>query len=390
MNNLQDLLKKTKEKIFSFQTKIKDFKKARPDITPVALPHSPFESAKKVVVEIAPVSVAKSTLVILLLLVVAYFLYQISGILVLFFVSFLLAAALDPVVDFLYQWKIPRSLGVVLIYLLTFVLLGFLISNLAPLIANQVFEIAQKVGDFVRDVAIGKVSDIPYAKQLKPYLDELYQAVDIQTAAAQVQKTLEILGKQLLDISFGLVNLSLILVLTFFMTVEEKALEQFYLSLFPSRYGKYISTRLEAVKEKIGYWLRGQFMLSLLATFLSYIGLLLLGVDYALTLSIIAGIMIVIPVIGRIFALILTIPIVLNQSPLLALWVTIYYFILQQLELNIISPYIMNRAVGLSPIVIIFAMLVGQHYLGILGLIISIPIATSIAIFVKDYTEKAK
>ena len=61
-----------------------------------------------------------------------------------------------------------------------------------------------------------------------------------------------------------------------------------------------------------------------------------------------------------------------------------------QVENNILVPYIMNKAVGLSPIIIIFAMLVGAQYLGILGLVISIPIATTAAIFVKDYMEKAK
>ena len=115
-----------------------------------------------------------------------------------------------------------------------------------------------------------------------------------------------------------------------------------------------------------------------------------MNVDYALTLSVIASILLVIPVMGRIFALFLTLPVVLNQSPLLALWVTIFYLVLQQLEVNIISPYIMNKAIGLSPIIIIFAMLVGSQYLGVLGLVISIPLATSVAIFVKDYMEKAK
>ena len=92
----------------------------------------------------------------------------------------------------------------------------------------------------------------------------------------------------------------------------------------------------------------------------------------------------------RFFALLFTLPVVINQAPLLALWVSIYYLILQQVEINVLVPYIMNKAVGLSPIIIIFVMLVGSQYLGILGLVISIPIATSVAIFVKDYMEKAK
>jgi predicted PurR-regulated permease PerM len=172
--------------------------------------------------------------------------------------------------------------------------------------------------------------------------------------------------------------------------VEERAIQNFFQSLFPSKYSKYISTRLEAVKDQIGYWLRGQLLLSLISAFITYIGLLIFGVDYALTLSVIAGLAMVIPVIGRVFAWVIAFPIVFNQSPLLSLWMSLYYLFLQQVENNVLVPYIMNRAVGLSPIIIIIAMMIGGQYLGILGLVLSIPIATTVAIFVRDYASKAK
>ena len=341
-------------------------------------------------IEISTGSVAKATAIVLLLLLLFYFLYQISGILILFFISFLFSAALDPLIDFLHERKIPRSFGVLIVYCAIFLIVGFLIASLVPLIAKQVMDISRGVGEFVQNLTSGKNLVFAFPKAFQPYLDQLYQSVDLKTAALQIQSALQVLGIQLLNISFGLVNAVLVLVLTFFMTVEEKALQDFFLSLFPSRYGQYISTRMEAAKEKIGYWIRGQFLFSLIAGILSYIGLLILGVEYALTLSLIAAITMVIPVFGRVFAWIFTLPVVLNASPWVTLWVTLLYFILMQVENNILVPYIMNKAVGLSPIIIIFAMLVGAQYLGILGLVISIPIATTAAIFVKDYMEKAK
>ncbi len=345
---------------------------------------------KKTMIEISAGSVARSTAIVLLLLFLFYFLYQISSILILFFVAFLFSAALDPLIDFLYVRKIPRSLGVLAVYFLIFLIVGLLISNLVPLIAKQVMDISRGVGDFVQNLTSNKTDNILFFKALRPYFDQFYQTVDLKTAAVQIQSALQVLGIQLLNISFGLINVILVLVLTFFMTIEEKALNAFFLSLFPSRYGHYISTRMKVAKEKIGYWIRGQFLLSLIAGILSYIGLLILGVEYALTLSLIAAIMMVIPVFGRIFAWIFTLPVILSISPWVVLWVTLFYFILMQVENNILVPYIMNKAVGLSPIIIIFAMLVGAQYLGILGLVISIPIATTAAIFVQDYMEKAK
>lgn len=391
-NPLQKILTGTRKSFSEFQNTMTHIKRQNEHkyekSTP--LPGSSLKDMHKIVIEVSAATIAKATTVVLLLLLLLYFLYQISGILVLLFVSFLLAAALDPLVDFLQKRKIPRSLGVLLIYVAIFCVLGFSLSSLIPLMAKQVIDIGKSVADFVQNLTSNSGQNSPLAKQFKPIFDQLYQAIDIKTAATQVQSALQVLATQLLNISFGLMNLVLILVLTFFMNVEERALNDFFLSLFPSRYGNYISTRIEAVKEKIGNWLRGQLLLSVVAGVLTYLGLLVLNVEYALTLSVIAGILMVIPVLGRVFAWMFTLPVVLNQSPILALWVTIYYFILLQVENNVLVPYIMNKAVGLSPIIIIFAMLVGSQYLGILGLVISIPIATSVAIFVKDYMEKAK
>ena len=393
-NSLQKILTGTRKSFESFQTAMSSLKHKHEHkmeaAHAVALPKSSLKDMNKLVVEVSAATIAKATAVVLLLLLSLYFLYQISGILVVLFVSFLFAAALDPIVDFLQRRKIPRGLGVLFIYILIFYVLAVSLSSLVPLIAKQVIDIGKSVADFVQNLTSNSPQASPLAKQFKPIFDEIYQAIDLKTAAEQIQSALQVLATQLLNISFGLMNLVLVLVLTFFMTVEERALHDFFLSLFPSRYGNYISTRMEAVKEKIGHWLRGQLLLSLVAGVLTYLGLLVLNVDYALTLSVIAGILMVIPVMGRVFAWLFTLPVVFNQAPLLGLWVSIYYFVLFQIENNFLVPYIMNKAVGLSPIIIIFAMLVGSQYLGILGLVISIPIATSVAIFVKDYMEKAK
>lgn len=401
-NPLQKILTGTRKSFSEFQHTIDNLRKhhdekyhpepARGGAASHAaeIPKSRLKEMNKLVLEVSAGTVAKSTAIVLLLLLLLYFLYQINGVLVLLFVSFLFAAALDPVVDFLQKRKIPRGIGVLLIYFLIFYILGVSLSSLVPLMAKQVVDIGKSVVDFVQNLTSHPEQASPLAKQFKPIFDQIYQAIDIKTAAEQLQTALQVLGGQLLNISVGLMNLVLVLVLTFFMTVEERALNDFFLSLFPSRYGNYISTRMEAIKEKIGHWLRGQLLLSLVAGVLTYIGLLVLNVDYALTLSVIAGIMMVIPMLGRVFAWLFTLPVVFNHSPLLALWVSIYYFVLFQIENNFLVPYIMNKAVGLSPIIIIFAMLVGSQYLGILGLVISIPIATSLAIFVKDYMEKAK
>lgn len=372
------------EKIKDNIRKIKDNKKI--SYLESSIPKK--DSAARMSVDISPASAAKATAFVILMVALFYFLYDIRGILLIFFMSFLLAAALDPLIDWMQKKNIPRAIGVMLVYVVILVLIGIFVTNVVSLVASQIVGIAQSVGNFVTNLS--RDNTWPFAKELKPYLNQFNQTIDLQSAASQVQSALTIVSDKLLSFSFGLFNVIIVLLLTFFMTVEEKPIESFFLSLFPSRYAQYISTRLEAVKEHIGQWLRGQFVVSVFAGIISYIGLVIMGIDYSLTLSIIAGICMVVPMMGRVFAWVLTFPIVFNQSPMLSLYMSIYYLIIQQIENNVLIPYIMNKAVGLSPIIIIFSMMLGYQYLNVLGLVLAIPIATVVAIFVQDYTARVK
>jgi len=376
-----------RSKFRAFRKQVVDIKKHKEKLLAETY-IAPKEKKEHMEMELNAGSVAKSAAVVLVMVILFYFFFEIRGILLIVFVSFLLAAALDPIVDKMQHKGLPRALSVLMIYVVLFVLAGLFITNVVTLIADQVIEIGRNVSQFVSNLNEG--SGFPFAAQLKPYIDQFYKTVDLQAAASQLQGALQVIAGQLLSISIGLLNLLLVMILTFFMTVEEKAMEEFYRSLFPSRYSQYISTRLEAVKDQIGYWLRGQLLVSIIAAVLSYVGLSLLGVNYALTLSVIAGLSMVIPVIGRVFAWIIAFPIVFNQDPWMALWMSVVYLGIQQIENNYIVPVIMSRAVGLSPIIIIIAMMIGGQYLGILGLVLSIPIATTVAIFVRDYQAKAK
>jgi len=349
----------------------------------------------KVVVELTLMSVFKSVLVVLMVLVGAYLVYSIGSILVVFFISFFIAAALDPLVDLLQSYHVPRAVGLLLIYVLVFFLVALLFAQLLPLIASQLIGIATLVNNFIVGISNNSVSNLPFGAQIKPFLDELYKAIDFKVVAVQLQSSLQLISSQLvnlggnlwsviLQISNGMMNFMLILILVFFMTVDENALENFCISVFPAKYSGYISHRMQMVKNKIGEWIRGQFFVSMAAGVITFIGLAIAGVNYSLTISLIAGVCMIIPVFGRVVAAIIALPIVLNQSPALALFLIIYYFAISQVENNIMVPLFMNKAVGLSPIMIIFSLLVGFQLMGVLGLVLAVPIATIIAIFAKD------
>lgn len=405
--DLKKLFNKTQKKVQDLSDKIKKLKKAPKEkvtfedkITKLIKKIEHKED--KITVNLSPGSVAKATTVVLLLAFLAFFAYEIRSILLIFFISLLFSAALDPTIDILEKKKIPRGISVILIYIAILAVLAIFISLLIPLIATQVLELAGKVGELMKNLTrfIEKI-DFPFVEKIRPLLKQFLESIDQKTLIDTATATLQQVGEQLQNIAgnawnalkvvfHGIFNVILVLVLTFFMTIEDMGMEKFVVSLFPQRHRKYIFLKWGAIKKKVGYWLRGQLLLCLSIGVLTFIGLKILGIQYAATLAMIAGILELIPYLGPILAAIPALLIAANQSGWLVLWIAALYFTIQELENNVFVPIIMRKAVGLSPIITIFAMLVGAKFLGILGIILSVPVATIISIFVKDYASKAK
>ncbi len=130
--------------------------------------------------------------------------------------------------------------------------------------------------------------------------------------------------------------------------------------------------------------MRGQIVLSLIIGLGSFIALTILQIPYALPLAILTGFMEVVPVIGPIISAIPAILLGYLVSPILALWVALAYFIIQQLENHLIVPQVMKHAVGLNPLVVILAVAVGGRLLGISGALLAVPITVVIQIITEE------
>ncbi len=402
-------LRKGRSKVKNLREKVGEFKKEQirkrieveEELREASKPPQKKE-AERVVIEFSLSSVAKATVVVIAFYLLTQFFGEIKDILILFFVALFLAAALDSIVDRLEEKKIPRAVGILGIYVVFFLVIALFISTLVPLIATQTLELARTVSDLIANLTQNeKIWSLPYTETLREGVAGFLESADQETIVANLQGGLEQFGAELQNLAGntfvaiktlfnGVFNAVLVLVLTFFMVVDEKGIDSFFISLFPSKHTEYIIAKMDAVKEKFGYWLRGQLKLMLAMSLLTFIGLKILGVEYALTLALLAGLTELLPVIGPIIAAIPALLVGLNESPMMAFWILILYIIIQQLEGNILVPLIMKKAVGLSPIIIIIAMLIGFQFLGILGIIIAVPLATAISIFIKDYAAKAK
>lgn len=388
----------------SIVRKIKSQVEERSRVVEFPVPPLPSDEkvpAKSIVhIEVSSGTVAKVVLVIIGLVTLAYFVTMISDILVVFFVAFLLAAAMEPTIDSLNKRRIPRGVAVIFFYLIAFVVIGFIVSSIVPILAQQVSELAVSLGVYLKGLAQGK-SSLPLPNRFQPYVTQFLSSINVHGLAGQVESDLQALAGQLLTlggniwdvikvISHGFINTVLVLVLAYFMVTERHAVDSFLFAFVPVRHEEHVAAKIQLVQKKIGFWLRGMLIMMLSMGVIVYIGLLIFGIKYAAVLAIIAGLMELVPVAGPVIAWAVAVPIVLNQSSLAIVSVTFLYFIAQQFEGHVLVPVVMKRIVGLNPIIILFALLVGARFLGVLGAVLSVPVATMLHIFLHDYFGGSK
>jgi predicted PurR-regulated permease PerM len=356
-------------------------------------------------------SVVKATIAILAVVGFVYLLFYLKSIIILFLVALFLSAAFNPAVDKLEKYHIPRALGILIMYIVVLGVITVIFTSLVPIIADQVSDLALRIREMVQNIVSGNgESDSWFMRKIQPFAAQIWENVDQTQILNSLTSTLKEVGSRLTNfagnaigaiftIFNGLFNLILVLILTFFMILNKRNTSDFFHSLFPHKYSSYISIKTKQISQRIGEWIRGQVLLALAMALLTFIVFSIIGLNFALTLAMVSALGEFIPYLGPLITFISAALIALNQDPILILWLIPAYAIIQFLEGNIMVPLIVGKSVGLNPIIILFALLSGATLgtklggsiaLGIVGMIISVPIANIISLFVEEYTEKNK
>lgn len=341
---------------------------------------------KKVVFDISIMALFK----VFILCTIIFFLFFVRDIILIIFVSLILASAFDPWVDYMEKHKIPRGFGILLIYLVAILILAGTVYMIIPPIATEVKGLSDDFPLYWERVS-GSI------ESFRSYSDNQGWTNQIQQSLKGIQSNVEALeaaagGVFSTVFAFfgGIISFFIIAVLTFYLTVEEHAMKRVLRSLVPVKYQPYVTHLTNRIQGKIGMWLRGQLVLSLIIFLLSWLGLSILGVKYALVLALFAGVMELVPYLGPFLGAIPAIFIAFTQSMPVALGVIIVYMIIQLLENHIIVPKVMQKAVGLNPIITIISMMIGFKIAGILGIILAVPVATSLSVILGDVVEIKK
>lgn len=320
----------------------------------------------------------RAILKIVIIVVGVILIYVLRDVLIALFVAMVIAAALDPIVDRWQKFKIPRWVSVLVILVIVFGLIALIVFLMIPPVKNQIDQLSNNFP-----------SILDQFENLKDWAVK-YNLIDSS------QSFLQSLGNRLGDLAqgavtrvtgafSGLLTFITIIVLSAYLVAQERGIKLFVETLTPRKYRPYIMYLAERIQTKMGEWLRGQLILMLFVGGLTYVGLWLMGVDYALILAIIAGLLEIIPIIGIPIAIIPALIISFTQSPILGLFVLILYIVIQQVENHILVPKVMQKAVGLNPVYVIIALLVGYKLGGVLGVILSVPAATALSVFIRDF-----
>ena len=301
----------------------------------------------------------RTILILLTSVLVLWLMIQISGILLSVFVALILTLGLNPLVDWLAERKLSRTLAVVLTYIIFLSIVIGLFALAFPLIISQLQKLVERLPLYVSSVSIPGFEE--FGGQ---FLDTLVSEISKATGDV-VRVTLNFFSN-----AFSIVT---VLVLTFYFLLDYPNLKEKFLGLYTRSSKKRVASLIDEIEDKIGGWVRGQLSLMFIVGLASFVGLTLLRVDYALSLAVIAGLLEIVPMIGPLVSFIPAVLVASAGSPLSVALVAVLYILIQQLESSFVVPKVMEKAVGFSPIVTLIAILIGGKLFGFLGALLSIP-----------------
>jgi predicted PurR-regulated permease PerM len=301
------------------------------------------------------IEISYKTIVFTVLFILSlWIVYQVRDVIFLFITSFVVMAGMRPGVNLLMRIRIPRIIAIFIVYLLFFAVIGASIFLVIPPLVAQ-FKIL--------------------FEQLNSYVSFILPFVDL--SPERITDQIPLLSQNVLKITTGLFStlfgIFSFFVFTFYLLLERGHIRQFMKNFVGETAEKDIVFLLRKVENRLSAWVTGQLALMVIIGVATYIGLTLLDVELALSLAIIAGLLEIVPIIGPIISAVPAVIIALATSPILAVATVALYFIIQQIENNVIVPLVMRRATGLPPLVTIVALMVGGKLAGIMGIVLSVP-----------------
>jgi predicted PurR-regulated permease PerM len=287
------------------------------------------------------------------------------------------ASALVPLVDLLGR-KLPRVAAIVIVYLAIPLLLALLGYFAFPPLINQLENVTTRIPDFI--------------SQVQPLLNRLGNVVPgnlIDTLTSHLSQFVSTLVSLPFMILRSLVDLIAIIFISLYALVGAPNMRKFVLSLVPPDRQEQLGNLLHNMVWEMGGYLRGAFLDGLIIGLTTYVGLLLIGVDFPLVLGLIAGLLEIVPAVGPVIAAVPMLLVALLQSPTKALITLVFAVGIHQFEGNLVFPNVMRSQTNISPLLVLVALLSGYAVGGLLGALTAIPVVAVSRVFLLEVVAPA-
>lgn len=338
-------------------------------------------------IQITTGTIVKGLLIVLLFLL----LIKIKETLLIVLTAVVIASAIEPVTRWFAKIKVSRLPAVIATYLVLAAILLGLVYFILPILLRDFSGFLQNLPKYLN-----------YAQAWFP-IESTTAVVEHSATLRQLTEVSFSLSQTLTELSSAFTNLSegfvrtvsfvfgglfsfaLIVVLSFYLAVQEDGVGDFLRLVTPRKSEKYIIGLWKRSQYKIGLWMQGQLLLGITVGVMVYLTMLVLGIKHALLLAILAAVFELIPIFGPILS---AIPAVVtglaDRGAIFAVLIALIYVIIQQFENHLFYPLVVKKIVGISPIVVILALVVGGQLAGFLGLILAIPLSTVLMEYIHD------
>ncbi len=319
---------------------------------------------------------------IFLALVVVYLLYQVAEVLVWFIFALIISILFNPIVDFLRKFRIPRIVGVVLVYFGFFGFLSLFIYLITPALYAEIKNFSLLLPEYIE-----KISPL-----LQHIGIEGFATVDefVETLRASSEEVARSVFNALAVIFGGLSATAFIIVMAVFLSLEGNSVEKAIGVLVAEKQKNQVLSVWRKCRDQVGKWFLVRVLACLFVGLSSFVVFYLFGVKYALLFAIIGGIFNFVPYIGPLIAALLFFAILSLDNVVQALFVLIAFLVIQAIEGSVITPALSKKVMGVSPALVLIAIVVGGSLWGILGAFLAIPLLAIIFEFTKAFLEKKK
>ena len=340
------------------------------------------------------VSVTSGTVFTTLLIIAGVYLFWLlRDLALLVLTAIIIASAIEPGIAFFIRYKVPRFISALLLYALVFgAVFAILFFFFPPIIADAAnfLSAMPKYLDTINittpltDIT-SSVSEVSSQSQTQSYVQTLVslQSLFTSSSGSVLQLLITFFG--------GIFSLVLVIVLSFYFALQDTGVDDFIRLVMPVKYEEYYVDLWKRSQKKIGLWMQGQILLSVIVGILVYLGLLIIGVPYALLLAVFTAMVEIIPIFGSILSGVVAVIVgYADGGVAIAAIVAGLYIVVNQFESNLIYPLIVKKIVGIPPLLVIVALIAGYTLAGFLGAILSVPVSAVLLEFITDFDKRKR